>query len=236
MQRLSHYASTQLGIQLSQAQLSILKEYEHELLAGNRKINLTAIRDPELIWIKHFLDSLTCLLVMRVSNMERVVDVGTGAGFPGIPIKILCPSIRLTLVESIKKKADFCSYLVNKLGLGGVEVILGRAEEIGQSTEHREQYDWAVARAVAILPVLAEYLLPLVKIGGAMLAMKGESATVEARDSENAMRILGGHLRRLVPVTLPHVVDERFLVVIDKVAATPNGFPRRIGVPCKKPL
>jgi 16S rRNA (guanine527-N7)-methyltransferase len=236
MQRLSYFASTKLGVQLSQAQLSVLSEYEHELLAWNRKINLTAIQDPELIWIKHFLDSLTCLLVMRVSNLERVVDVGTGAGFPGIPLKIVYPSIRLTLVESVKKKADFCRYLVNQLGLSGVNVILGRAEEIGQSIEHREQYDWAIARAVAILPVLAEYLLPLVKIGGAMLAMKGDSATAEAHESENAFRILGGHLRRLVPITLPHVVDEHFLVVIDKIAATPQGYPRRVGVPCKKPL
>lgn len=116
MQRLSHYASTRLGIRLSQAQLSVLDEYEHELLAWNRKINLTAIRDPDLIWIKHFLNSLTCLLVMHIKKNERVVDVGTGAGFPGIPLKIVYPSIRLTLVESVKKKADFCTYLVNRLG------------------------------------------------------------------------------------------------------------------------
>jgi 16S rRNA (guanine527-N7)-methyltransferase len=162
--------------------------------------------------------------------------VGTGAGFPGIPIKIVCPAMRLTLFESVGKKAEFCRHVVGALELEGVEVIQERAEVAGQLPGHREAYDWAVARAVAAMPVLCEYLLPLLKVGGRMLAMKGESAPAEAHAAEKAMRILGGRLRQLVPVALPGVVEERFLVVVDKVAATHSQYPRRVGIPSKKPL
>jgi 16S rRNA (guanine527-N7)-methyltransferase len=144
--------------------------------------------------------------------------------------------MQLTLVESVGKKADFCRHVVNILDLHGVEVVQERAEVLGQNPSYREQYDWAVARAVAILPVLAEYLLPLVRVGGNMIAMKGESGPAEAHSTERALRVLGGHLRQLMPVTLPGVAEERYLVVIDKVAATPNGYPRKVGVPAKRPL
>jgi 16S rRNA (guanine527-N7)-methyltransferase len=199
-------------------------------------MNLTAIHDVETIRVKHFLDSLTCLKVMRDSPMDRIIDVGTGAGFPGIPLKIACPSMRLTLVESIRKKGAFCKYIVQKMHLSGVLVLSERAEVIGHQENHREQYDWAVARAVARLVVLVEYLLPLVHVGGSMLAMKGESAIAEAHEAEQALRILGGHIRCLVPVTLPGVVEDRYLVLVDKVAATPKEYPRRTGIPAKRPL
>jgi 16S rRNA (guanine527-N7)-methyltransferase len=225
-----------LGIRLTPAQLAALSLYEHELLDWNTRMNLTAIRDPEMVRKKHFLDSLTCLLVMRDTPIERVIDVGTGAGFPGLPLKIVCPAMRLTLVESVGKKADFCRHIAQKLGLEGVEVLQERAETLGQMQAYREQYDWALARAVADMPVLAEFLLPLTCVGGKMLAMKGESAPAEAHASEKAFRMLGGQLRRLTPVSLPGVADERFLVVVDKVAATPTAYPRRAGVPTKKPL
>jgi len=126
--------------------------------------------------------------------------------------------------------------VARRLELSGVEVVQERAEALGQSAAHRERYDWAVARAVAILPVLVEYLLPLVRVGGSMLAMKGESGPAEAHSAERALRLLGGHLRQLVPLALPGVTEERYLVVIDKVAATPLAYPRRVGVPAKKPL
>lgn len=213
-----------------------MQQYESELLDWNTRFNLTAIDDPEKVRIKHFLDSLTCLLAMRDTEIDRVIDVGTGAGFPGLPLKIACPSIQLTLVESVGKKADFCRHVVKKLNLEGVEVLQERAEVIGQISRHREQYNWAIARAVAVLPVLAEYLLPLVRIGGGIIAMKGESAPAEAHNADQAIRLLGGHLRKLLPVTLPGVADERYLVVIDKVAATPQAYPRRVGLPAKKPL
>lgn len=236
MQELAQHAQRQLGLHLTRSQLSALSLYERELVDWNTRFNLTAIRDPQEIHIKHFLDSLTCLMAIRESPIEQLVDIGTGAGFPGIPIRIIYPKMRLTMVESVGKKAEFCRHVVNILELQGVEVVQERAETLGQNPSYRERFDWAVARAVAILPVLAEYLLPLVRVGGSMLAMKGESGPAEAHSAERAMRVLGGHLRQLIPVTLPGVAEERYLVVIDKVAATPNGYPRNVGVPAKHPL
>ena len=236
MQAFSQYVHRQLGLRLSRKQLSALSLYERELQDWNLRFNLTAIRDPQEIHIKHFLDSLTCLLAMRMPAPANLIDIGTGAGFPGIPIKIVYPQIQLTLVESVGKKAEFCRHLVKMLAMPGVEVVQERAETMGQDPNYRERYDWAVARAVAILPVLAEYLLPLVRVGGSMLAMKGESGPAEAHSAEHALRVLGGHLRQLLPVTLPGVAEERYLVVIDKVAATPNTYPRKVGVPAKRPL
>src|SRR4030042_3113909 len=219
MQEPTRQIQRQLGLHLTRAQLSALSLYERELVDWNAHFNLTAIRDPQEIHIKHFLDSLTCLLVLRDTSIGRLIDIGTGAGFPGIPIKIIYPKMQLTLVESVGKKAEFCRHVVKILDLQGVEVVQERAETIGQNGSYREQYDWAVARAVAILPVLAEYLLPLVRVGGSMLAMKGESGPAEAHSAERALRVLGGHLRQLMPVTLPGAAVERYLVVIDKVAA-----------------
>jgi 16S rRNA (guanine527-N7)-methyltransferase len=236
MKDLERYAYALAGLKLTPAQQSAFKRYEDELLDWNKRVNLTAIRDPQQIHMKHFLDSLTCLCAMRDTHMERVVDVGAGAGFPGMPLKIACPGTQLTLIESVGKKADFCRHIATTLKLEGVEVVKARAEEVGRMPAYRQQFDWAIARAVAVLPVLAEFLLPLVRVGGAMLAMKGESAAAEAQSSENAIRLLGGHLKQLIPITLPGVVEEHFLVVINKVAATPDIYPRRVGVPVKRPL
>ncbi len=236
MDKLSDLAASMLGIRLTLAQIEQFRRYEQELLAWNSRFNLTAIRNPEEIRVKHFLDSLTCLLAFKDAPPGRLIDVGTGAGFPGIPLKIVMPSLRLSLVESVGKKADFCRNLVDVLRLDRVDIFQARAEEVGQMVKQREQYDWAVARAVASLPVLAEYLLPLVKVGGKVLAQKGESGLAEAHAGEKALQILGGRLRQIIPVNLPGVVEDRYLVVIDKVAATPAGFPRRPGVPARKPL
>ena len=236
MKELAQHAQGLLKLRLTPAQLTALEIYEIELTSWNQKMNLTAIDQPEKIRVKHFLDSLTCLLVMRDTPMARVIDVGSGAGFPGIPLKIICPSMRLTVVESVGKKAMFCQHIVDTLGLKGVEVLQERAEVIGKHEQHRQNYDWALARAVAVMSVLMEYLLPLVRIGGYALAMKGETAPAEAHEAEHAIQVLGGHLRQLVPITLPSVEDERNLVVIDKVAATPEKYPRRVGIPGKRPL
>ncbi len=210
--------------------------YERELLDWNQKFNLTAIRDVESIRTKHFLDSFSCVLAWNANPPRRLIDVGTGAGFPGIPLKIIYPSMQLTLVESVGKKAMFCQHIISVLGLEGVNVIQARAEDLGQKTAHRETYDWAVARAVANLNVLSEYLLPLVKVGGIVLAQKGESGPAEAQSAENAMKLLGGKLKQLIPVNLPGVADDRYLVLIDKVAATPPKYPRNAGMPAKTPL
>jgi 16S rRNA (guanine527-N7)-methyltransferase len=236
MKELAQHIQTLIGVRLKSSQIKAFEEYEHLLLEWNARMNLTAIREPGDIRVKHFLDSLTCLKVMKDTPSERLVDVGTGAGFPGLPLKIICPGMRVTLIESVGKKADFCQRVASALNLEGVEVVQDRAEVSGHAPEHREKYDWAVARAVAALPALAEYLLPFVKIGGRMLAMKGESAVAEAHSAENALYMLGGHLRQVVPVTLPGVADERYLVVVDKTAATPHRYPRRVGLPSKKPL
>jgi 16S rRNA (guanine527-N7)-methyltransferase len=236
MKELALHAQNLFGIRLNASQQAALERYEQELLSWNQRMNLTAIREPEKIRIKHFLDSFSCLCAMRDTPMERVVDIGTGAGFPGLPLKIILPAMQLTLAESVGKKVEFCQHIVQILALDGVEIIQERAENLGQLPKYREQFDWAIARAVATLPTLMEYLLPMTHVGGAILAMKGENGPAEVHAAEHATRVLGGHLRKLIPITLPGVVEERYLIVVDKVAATPHTYPRRVGVPTKKPL
>lgn len=233
---LANAANSLFGISLTNAQLLALDRYERELLEWNLRFNLTAIESQEQVRIKHFLDSFSCMLALQGSPARWVIDVGSGAGFPGLPLKIIQPDMRLTLVESVGKKASFCQHIVRTLKLEDVWVLQERAEILGQNPEHRETYDWAIARAVATTPVLLEYLLPLVRLGGRALAMKGAAAPQEAQSGERAMHLLGGRLKCLIPVALPGVVEERFLVVIEKIAATPPGYPRRVGVPAKKPL
>ena len=236
MEKLIHDAQELFHIHLTGRQMMSLISYEKELIEWNQKFNLTAIRDVESIRTKHFLDSFSCVQAWKAVPPARLIDVGTGAGFPGIPIKILYPNIKLTLVESVGKKAMFCQHIVSVLGLENVDVIKARAEDLGQDPKHREQYDWAIARAVAKLNVLSEYLIPLVKIGGRMLAQKGESGPAEAHSAEGAMILLGGKMEQLITVNLPGVVEDRYLVVVEKVAATPPKYPRKPGIPGKQPL
>jgi 16S rRNA (guanine527-N7)-methyltransferase len=236
MEKLAQDIQNLLGMTITPKQLAAFECYQQQLMEWNARMNLTAIRDEEGIRVKHFLDSLSCLQAMGENPPKRLIDVGTGGGFPGIPLKILMPGMQLTLVESVGKKVQFCQHVVDTLKLENVLVVQSRAEEVGQSKEHREQYDWAVARAVAGLPTLVEYLLPLVKVKGSILAQKGHSGPMEAHQAEKAMRLLGGHLRQLHHLTLPGVVEERYLIVVDKVAATPAKYPRRVGIPLKEPL
>jgi 16S rRNA (guanine527-N7)-methyltransferase len=236
MEKLARRAQELFHIQLSAVQIKALETYETELLDWNRKFNLTALRDSESVRTKHFLDSFACALAWGSHIPQRLVDVGTGAGFPGLPLKILYPAMRLTLVESVGKKAMFCEHIVGMLDLERVEVIKGRAEDLGCTPQHREQYDWAVARAVADMHVLCEYLLPLVRVGGTALALKGESGPAEAQSAEKAMRMLGGHLKRVIRLDLPGVVEERYLILVEKSAATPPKYPRKAGTPMKHPL
>lgn len=239
MNRLMAGAS-RLGIKLTAAQLAAFDLYRHELQAWNKRVNLTAIDDDQGIQIRHFLDSLSCLLAFReernVRRDLRVIDVGAGAGFPGLPLKIACPGLQLTLLEATGKKVRFLEYLCAQLNLGDVMVVHGRAEELGQDPAHRERYDWAVARAVAEMPILAEYLLPLVRVGGGCLAQKGENAPAEVRGAEQAFSLLGGRLARLLPVELHGLAETRYLVLMDKVAPTPAKYPRRPGMPAKRPI
>jgi 16S rRNA (guanine527-N7)-methyltransferase len=221
---------------LTPKQLEQFSLYEKLLLEWNEKINLTAIRDVPGIRTKHFLDSLSVARVFAKAPPSCLIDVGTGAGFPGIPLKIIFPQIRLVLVESVGKKANFCQLVVDTLSLSGVEVQTNRAEELAHQPKFRERFDLVVARAVANMPILAEYLLPLVHVGGKMIAQKGVSAHEETQSATHALKILGGELETILPVELPGVSDERFLVVVKKVAATPPQYPRHAGLPVKKPL
>jgi 16S rRNA (guanine527-N7)-methyltransferase len=224
------------GLHLTTRQLAAFASYERELLAWNEKFNLTAIREVEGVRTKHFLDSLSCLLVMGGASPARLVDIGTGAGFPGIPLKLVFPAMQLTLVDSVGKKTEFCRHMVEVLELDRVEVLTARAEELGLQKSHRESYDWGIGRAVAALPVLVEYLLPLLKVGGSMLAQKGESGPAEAHAAGRAIQVLGGSLRLVQKLNLPGIGEDRYLVVVDKTAATPPGYPRRVGLAAKKPL
>ena len=226
-----------VGIQLNWEQLNAFQTFEQELLEWNTKFNLTAIRDVEGIRTKHFLDSLSCLLAFDKQKLpESLIDVGTGAGFPGIPLKIIMPRLRMTLVESVHKKAHFCTHVTEILGLKSVSILSERVEDVGQMPQHRQNYDLAVARAVASMPALAEYLLPLVRLGGMVIMQKGETAHVEVQRAERAIETLGGRLRKVIPVLLPGVVEERFLVIVDKVAVTGRDYPRKAGTPTKHPL
>jgi len=236
MQKLTRQVASLTGMQLTEVQLAAWQCYENELLIWNERFNLTAIRQPEEIRLKHFIDSLSCLLVMQNTPTASVIDVGTGAGFPGLPLKIVWPEMRLTLVESVGKKADFCRHIVQTLKLEGVTVLAERVETLGQLPAHRESYDWALARAVALMPVLAEYLLPLARVGGRRLAMKGSGGVQEAQTASEAFARLGGRLTQTLPVRLPGLDEERFLVVVEKIKPTPQVYPRRVGAAVKKPL
>ena len=230
------YARELFGINLTESQQLAFKIYEHELIAWNAHHNLTAITDPQQIRIKHFLDSLSCVLAMQNTPVNRITDVGSGAGFPGLPLKIIFPNSKVTLIESVGKKAAFCHHICQELNLTGVEILNQRAESAAHQIENREVNDWAVARAVASLPILVEYLLPMVRLGGFALAMKGENGPAEVQAAQKAIDLLGGRVKQLIPVILPGVEEERYLIVIEKIAATPEGYPRRAGIPSKRPL
>jgi 16S rRNA (guanine527-N7)-methyltransferase len=236
IERLRGWSKDRLGLSLSGRQVDAFAWYLDELLRRNAQQNLTAVVDPLGIAVKHFLDSLTLVPLLGPSASGRMVDVGTGAGFPGLPVRILCSGLTVVLVEATGKKAEFCRLVAEGLGLKGVEVLHARAEEIGCDPHHRQTYDVATARAVASLPVLLEYLLPLVRVGGRVLAQKGENAPAEAHQAARALELLGGRLRQLHAVELPGVAELRYIIEVEKTAATPKAYPRRAGLPSKRPL
>ena len=224
------------GVLLNEQQQEQFARYLALLLAWNERLNLTAIRDPAGIELRHFLDSLTCATVTGSLDQQKVIDIGSGAGFPGLPLKILYPTMRLTLVDSVAKKCHFLEAVVNELGLKEVVVCSGRAEELGQMATYREQYDWVLARGVAELRILAEYLLPLCRPGGHALAQKGANPTEEIAASEQALKRLGGGRPILYPVQLPGREQPHSLILIEKIANTSPTYPRRPGIPSKRPL
>jgi 16S rRNA (guanine527-N7)-methyltransferase len=236
VEQLIHFCSKQLRINLNKKQLNSFNIFQDELLKWNQKFNLTSITDSTEIEVKHFIDSLTCLLAMDATQPLRIIDVGTGAGFPGVPIKIVHPDIDLTLLESTQKKVDFCKYLLKRLNLDHAVIISGRAEEIAHYQEFREGFDFAIARAVAGLPVLMEFLMPFIKIGGDAIALKGKDIQKELDSSKKAVEVLGGEIKDVKKISLPGIGEERNLIVIKKVYHTPLKYPRRPGIPAKKPL
>jgi 16S rRNA (guanine527-N7)-methyltransferase len=237
MEQLVDGAQQLLGLRLTQRQRQAFQLYQNELVTWNTRFNLTAITDSEGVQIRHFLDSLSCLRAIGdPPHGSSLVDIGSGAGFPGLPLKIIHPGLRLTLVEATAKKTDFLQNMVDTLELRDVTVVHARAEELGQDPLHREIYDWVTARAVAAMPTLVEYMLPLCRLGGQCLAQKGEDAAAEVSSAEMAITLLGGCLNRLVPVELPGLAETRHLVLIDKVARTPDKYPRPPGRPTKRPL
>jgi len=230
-----------LGLQLTPEQQAAFQLYYEELIAWNQKFNLTAITEYEQVQIRHFLDSLSCLLAEEARQAlerpgARVIDVGSGAGFPGIPLKLVCPGVRLTLLEATGKKVTFLDNIIARLSLSAVTAVKARAEELAHEPDHREKYDLALARAVADLPVVVEYTLPFCRISGWVVAQKGEAGAAEVRTAERAISLLGGELCHVLPVELPGLPKDRSLVVIEKVSSTPPTYPRRPGIPSKRPL
>ena len=246
MRLLERYARD-MGMRLTEQHLSAFQTYQKELLEWNQRFNLTAITQENHIQIRHFLDSLTCLIALKQFSPERargqrvddplsLLDIGTGAGFPGAPLKIVCPRWRVALLESTGKKVQFLEHLRGVLQIEDLEVIHGRAETVARQDEHREKYDVVVARAVAEMPVLAELMLPFARLGGVVIAMKAASAEAEVAEADRALAVLGGTLLRIIPLELPGLVEPRRLAVIRKSAVTPDAYPRRPGIPAKRPL
>jgi 16S rRNA (guanine527-N7)-methyltransferase len=228
-----------LGIHLTHLQLQQFETYYRELVDWNERINLTAITDYEEVQIKHFLDSLTVIAVVTPEEWARplsVIDVGTGAGLPGIPLKIVLPHIRLALLEATAKKCKFLQHITDILGLKDMEIVNMRAEAGAHDARYRERFDLVLSRAVASLPVLVELALPYCAVGGLFIAPKKGGIGNEIEQSQKAIEVMGGHLKEVKPISLEELNDKRHLVVIDKARPTPSCYPRRPGMPFKMPI
>lgn len=234
----------QLGLPLSERQLAQFAIFYQELITWNEKFNLTGITDLAEVQTKHFLDSIVSLPLLAELLGETLpptkalhcIDVGTGAGFPGIPLKLVAPRLKWTLMDGTGKKIAFLQELLAKLNLADVKLVQGRAEELGRETSYRGQFDLVMARAVAPLNTLAEYLLPLARMGGFVVVYKGASAAQEFTAARKAIDLLGGETVRMAPVKVPFLDEQRFIFFIQKLRPTPNLYPRGQGLARKKPL
>ena len=224
--------SNKIDVKIRDKDVEQFYEYMNSLLEWNEKINLTAITEPKEVILKHFIDSITIQKYIQKEN--SVVDVGTGAGFPGIPLNIVNNEAKYTLVDSLNKRIKFLNEIIDKLSLKNIETVHSRAEDFAK--ENRETYDVATSRAVAALNVLLEYLLPLVKVGGLCICMKGSNVQEEIEASSNALKILGGQIEKVEQITLPDSDIIRNIVIVRKVTKTSSKYPRKAGLPSKEPL
>ena len=229
-------AATEYGLNLTEDQISAFNKYYELLYEWNKKINLTAITEPKDVAIKHMVDSLSCFKADLFKENTSLIDVGTGAGFPGLPLKIFYPSLKLTLLDSLNKRVKFLQLVVDELGLKDVEVIHARSEEAARNKKYREKFDLATARAVGRLPIICEYCLPFVKDGGTFIALKGRQYEEEATQAQKAIKVLGGEISDIMPVKLPEIDDKRAVIYIKKIKSTPKTYPRKAGTPERNPI
>jgi 16S rRNA (guanine527-N7)-methyltransferase len=232
--------AAKLGIQLNSRQIGQFELYYQELIEWNTRINLTAISDYRSVQVKHFLDSLTITLALpaqEVTNPDfRTIDIGTGAGFPGLPLKILLPQSNLMLLESTAKKVSFLQHVIRKLDLENVEVVNSRAEEAARLPLYRQQFALVLSRAVALLPTLVELTLPFCRVDGRCIVQKKGEVEHEVSSAKWAISVLGGKLEEIRAVELEEFSDARYLVIIDKIRPTPDRYPRRAGLPKRRPI
>lgn len=228
--------SSKIDIEITDYQINQLIKYKDILLEWNQKMNLTAIKDEKEVMIKHFLDSLSCLKIDFLKDQGSIIDVGTGAGFPGIPLKIALPNLELTLLDSLKKRIGFLEHVCKETELDNINFVHGRAEDFGQNKDYREKYDYAVSRAVAGLNVLVEYCMPFVKVGGYFICQKGPGLMEELPEANKAIEVLGGEVVDQIEVPLPFSDNTHYILVIKKIRQTPTKYPRKAGKPSKNPI
>lgn len=228
--------TTELGIQISEIQAKQFLTYYKMLVERNEFVNLTAITEFDDVCKKHFVDSLSLVKAIDLNQEISLIDIGTGAGFPGLALKIAFPNLKITLLDSLNKRITFLNDVIDALGLTGITTVHGRAEDLAKQVEYREQYDFSVSRAVANLSTLSEYCLPFVKIGGTFISYKSEKASEEMAAAEKAISFLGGKLEAVKEFQLPDSDLSRNLVVIRKFSNTPKKYPRKAGLPSKEPL
>ena len=225
-----------LGLDINDKQVEQFLKYYEMIIETNKVMNLTSIVELDEVIIKHFIDSLLSVKTIEINKFKTMIDVGTGAGFPGIPLKIMFPDLKVTLLDSLNKRLKFLDSVIKELGLDNINTIHGRAEDIGRNENYREKYDLCVSRAVANLTTLSEYCVPFIQKGGTFISYKSQFSEEEKQEAEKAIGVLGGKIQKSEIVNLPFTDINRSFIIINKNKITPNKYPRKAGVPSKKPI